>query len=175
MESPIGHAPLNAIKQRRSVRSKSGYVGVTRSGASNWSASVHVGRPRYLGSLITAEGEPGARDRAVFEAWGEFATLDYPDEYRGRYEETPTPASVEVLGQEQMCLVLFPQVVCLNRRPRSVTQPSNTPGVVRELPRSSPIRIAPARRLARSSSFRDKAIERLPTHVPVCAALRKSC
>lgn len=91
----------NAANQRRSVRSKSGYIGVSRSGVSSWSASIHVGRPRHLGSFTTAERAARARDRAAFEAWGEFATLNFPEEYRNDGQgETPALAGVEA-SEEQ--------------------------------------------------------------------------
>ena len=89
----------NAANQRRSVRSKSGYIGVTQSGKASWRASIHVGTNRVIGYFATPEEAARARDRAALEEWGEFATLNFPYETQ---EETPTLAGVEASEDENV-------------------------------------------------------------------------
>jgi hypothetical protein len=68
-------------------RNKSGFKGVCSiTGCKNkYQASINIrGRATYLGSFDDPEEAARAFDRKALELWGEFAHLNFPEDYAGR-------------------------------------------------------------------------------------------
>lgn len=76
----------NQQNRRKQVNNTSGYIGVYwHKAAGKWCAQISVnGRTKSFGFYPSAIEAAKARDKAALELYGEFASLNFPDEY---YEE----------------------------------------------------------------------------------------
>lgn len=65
------------IANQQGVRAGSGYRGVYSCG-NIWRAAIGA-KSRHLGTFPTSEEAARAYDKAAFERWGEFASLNFPN------------------------------------------------------------------------------------------------
>jgi len=71
----------NTTRQRRRHNAIHPYRGITRSTSRRWGAQIgRNGKSISLGQFDTPEEAARAYDRAAWEAWGEFAALNFPEE-----------------------------------------------------------------------------------------------
>lgn len=73
----------NSQNRRKQTNNTSGYMGVSwHKVRGKWRAEIRVGgRAKHLGYYECPTEAAKARDKAAFELHGEFASLNFPDEY----------------------------------------------------------------------------------------------
>jgi hypothetical protein len=82
----IATASENQHNRGKAVNNTSGYIGVSwHKKSGKWQAMIKVnGGAKHLGLFACPVAAAKARDKAAIELHGEFASLNFPDEY---YEE----------------------------------------------------------------------------------------
>jgi hypothetical protein len=71
----------NVQNRRACPHSKSQYIGVYRKGNKWWAAVAHKGKQHRVGTFADEVEAAKARDRKAVELFGEFARLNFPEEF----------------------------------------------------------------------------------------------